>query len=803
MNDRTTNRQPWLLYVYAGLLLAIALFLTINGLRLSLLGGSPYYVIGGIVLLASGGLLFARRRLGARLYGAFLLATLVWAIWEVGFNGWQLAPRLIAPFVFGLGLLIPSVRRALHGAPMRLPAKSMVLGLAGGVCAIGLGALLHGVATPHKPADPIFQTGMGTAAPDGPAAPMDGTDRPYFGGDAGGSRFTSLDQINAGNVGRLRIAWMYRTGPDPKGVVPTMESAPIKIGDTLYSCTDYDDVFALDAETGEEKWRFRSGLDMSQSKYSHCRGVSYYRVPEAEGLCAERIFTNTLDARLLAFDAHTGALCPGFGENGTVSLLKGMGDIYQGYYNITSAPTLIRGKLVLGGMVADGQYWGVPSGVIRAFDAVTGELAWAWDMGRPDRTGEPPEGETYTHSTPNSWAPMSADEELGLVYVPTGNPSLDYYGPQRRPFDDKYGSSVVALDAETGRPRWSFQTTHHDLWDYDVPSQPTLVDVPGPDGGMVRGLIQPTKRGELFYLDRATGTPIARVEERPAPQRGKEENERLSPTQPFSVGLPSVAGPDLTERAMWGMTPLDQLWCRLDFRQSRYDGPMTPPGPTRSIFYPGYGGGSNWGSVSVDRDRNIMIVNAMRMATRARLMPREEADSLGLKRLGPGVKIDMAGSVVQEGVAYAAEISPMVSPLGMPCTPPPFGTLSAIDLRTHKLLWTQPYGTAEGSGPMGIKSGLPIKMGVPTFGGSLTTRTGLTFVAASPDGYLRAIDTRTGDEVWKTRLPVPGISTPVSYYSNASGRQFIVISAAGSASLGTEVGDYVVAFALPQEEVGQ
>lgn len=790
--------RPVLLYLYAALLLAIALFLAVNGFRLSLLGGSPYYLISGILLLASGGLLLARRRLGARLYAWFLLATLVWAIWEVGFNGWQLAPRVVAPLVFGLGLLVPAIRRPLADMPPRVTVRRMAAGLVAGAVAIGAGGLLHAVATPHKPLDPIYQTGIGTPAPDGPVDPVDGTDRPYFGGDPGGSRFTSLDQIDASNVDQLEIAWTYRAGPDPKGFMPTMESAPIKIGDTVYSCTDYNDVFALDAETGKQKWRFRSGAHMAQSKYSHCRGVTYYRVPDAQELCAERILTNTLDARLIALDAPTGQLCPGFGDNGTVSLLKGMGVPGEGYYNVTSAPTVVRGNIILGGMVADGQYWGVPSGVIRAFDAVTGKFVWAWDMGRPDRSGEPPEGETYTHSTPNSWAPMSGDENLGLVYVPTGNPSLDYYGRQRRSFDDKYGSSVVALDAVTGRPRWHFQTTHHDLWDYDVPSQPTLVDIPGPNGTVIRGLIQPTKRGELFYLDRATGEPIARVEERKVSQHGKEKDERLSPTQPFSVGLPSVAGPDLTERAMWGMTPLDQLWCRLDFRQSRYDGPLTPPGLTGSIFFPGYGGGSNWGGVSVDRDRDIMIVNAMRMATRARLMPRDEADRLGLKRLAPGVKIDMGGTVVQEGVPYAAAISPMLSPLGMPCTPPPFGTLSAIDLRTRKLLWTQPYGSAEGAGPMGIKSRIPITMGLPTFGGALTTRSGLTFIAASPDGYFRAIDTKTGKLVWRTKLPVPAISTPVSYFSKASGRQFIVISAAGSKSLGTKIGDYVVAFALPK-----
>lgn len=795
--------KPWLTWLFALLLAAIGLGLAIAGGKLVALGGSPYYVIAGLLVLASAVLLVRRNWLAARLYGLMLVGTIAWAIWEVGFEGWLLLPRILAPLVLGLLFLVPAVREGGGALSARVSAKEVRFGAAALLVAVLAGAGLHAAVGPYTPADPIYQDGVTTAGAAQTVPGLDGRDWSAWGADAAGSRFSALTQINSQNVDKLEIAWTYHVGADPKGQMPAMEAVPLKVGDTLYTCADYNDVIALDAETGQQKWRWHSGLDMSQSKYSHCRGVAYYKVPGATGECAERIYTNTLDARLIAFDAATGHLCQGFGDHGTASLLTGMGEVGQGYYNVTSAPTLVRGKVVLGGMVADGQYWGEPSGVIRAFDAVTGQLAWAFDMGHPERTGLPPAGETYTRSTPNSWAPMSADEALGLVYVPTGNATPDYYGKQRRPFDDKYSSSVVALDAQTGRPRWSFQTTHHDIWDYDVPSQPTLVDVRRPDGGVDHGLIQPTKRGELFYLDRATGKPLAPVTERSVPTDGAAPGERVSPTQPFATGLPSLAGPNLTERSMWGLTPLDQLWCRIDFRQRRYEGPLTPPGLTPGLLWPSYGGGSNWGSITIDRDRGLLIANANRLATRNRLMPRDEANRKGLKALAPGVKIDMSGSVAQMNTPYAAEISPMMSPLNVPCTAPPFATISAIDLRTHKLVWHKSFGTAASSGPFGFKSHLPLPMGVPTMGGSLATRTGLTFIGASPDGYLRAIETTTGREVWKTKPPVPAFSTPISYLSAKSGRQFIVMSDGGLKLMNTPQGDYIVAYALPKSQAAQ
>jgi quinoprotein glucose dehydrogenase len=440
---------------------------------------------------------------------------------------------------------------------------------------------------------------------------------------------------------------------------------------------------------------------------------------------------------------------------------------------------------------------GSPSGVIRAFDAVTGKFAWAWDMGRPDRNTEPGPGETYTPGTPNSWSVMSADEALGLVYVPTGNATPDYHGGHRSPEMDKYSSSVVALDVASGKARWSFQTTHHDLWDYDVPAQPVLVDLA--DGRPA--LIQPTKRGEMFMLDRRTGEPIATVSEKNVPV-SHVLGERSSPTQPFSTGLPSFAGPMPSEKTMWGLTPVDQAWCRLRFKQARFEGALTPIGDDKpTITWPGALGGNNWGSVAVDPVSRIMIVNSSHVINYNRLLPRAVADAMGLKPVPKPSFENVAGPVAQAGAPFAASISPFLSPLVAPCTQPPYGLISAVDLNTRKLLWQEPFGTARDSGPLLLSTGLPIPMGVPNIGGAVITASGLAFIGATQEHMIRAYDIRTGKELWKGRLPAGGNATPISYWSTKSHRQFVVMAAGGHGGILSGYGDQLIAFALPKRNV--
>lgn len=786
-----------LLRMYAVILAAVGGAMLVGGLYLIGLGGSPYYVVAGPLILVSAVLLFLRRRAGVWVYAAVVALTLVWAIYEVGFDGWALMPRLALLSALGLWLLMPWTQRALTGE-LRLASRvggATPLILGGFVASIGLGIALHTVwVQPRLPQDPRFQTGLGKF-PEQPAPVNvrdDNPDQwPHFGGDQGGSRYSRLNQITPANVSRLKTAWSVDVG-----TLPGMTANPIKVADTLYTCNNNNEVFALDAATGKQRWTY----DASNGYGGVCRGVSFYRVPDSQGTCSTRILTATNTAQLIALDAITGRPCPGFGQNGIVDLLKGMADaegkLVRGYYRVRGAPALVRGKVVLGGFITDNQYWGEPSGVVRAFDAVTGEFAWAWDVGRPDRTTEPPEGETYTPSTPNSWAPMSVDDELGYVFLPTGNATPDLFGGNRRSFDEQFSSSVVALDGETGRRVWSFQTRHHDLWDQDVASQPTLIDLPDQTGQVRKALIQPTKQGEIFVLDRETGKPIFDVTEKPVPQKGAVPDERLAATQPFSSLLPSFRGRDLREADMWGISPIDQLYCRIRFKQARYEGPHTPPGLTPSIIYPSMFGAMNWGSVSVDPVHRVMVVNSNRMANYVRLLPREEADAKGLRREGEYPDPSkFSYSAPMEDTPYGVERPYWLTALGIPCITPPYGLISAVDLNSGKLLWTDRFGTSLGSGPLGLKLPLALPMGTPNHGGSMITSTGLLFIGATPDSFMRAYDVRTGKELWRQELPGGGNSQPISY--TVGGKQYILISAGGSGAIGARQSTKMVAFTLP------
>ncbi len=765
-------------------LLLFTLPIAAGGAWLLILGGSAYYAAAGLTVIAAAVLLWRSRPAGALLYCAFLAATLVWALWESGLDGWSLAPRLIGPGLLGLCFFVPAIRRAVGNA------AALACGIGGMLClgVTGLAAALPDGLNPQR-------GGLTVQAALAVASSNDLGQWPHFGRTAGGDRFSPLDQINRTNVANLKPAWTYHTGvftPDEGG--GPLQTTPIMVGDNLYLCTQTNIIIALDPDTGGEKWRFDPKIDTKgASRVTTCRGVSYFEDPTRAD-CPRRIIAATFDARLLAVDAQTGKPCQTFGARGAVDLRAGMGDVPGGFYYASSAPVIAGGNIVLGGWIADNQSTDEPSGVIRAFDAGTGAFRWAWDAGRPGQYGEPREGETYTRSTPNSWAPLSADETLGLVYVPTGNPTPDHWGGNRSKESNRFGSAVVALDMRTGEPRWSFQTAHYDLWDYDVASQPTLVDVTI-GGQRTPALVQATKRGELFLLDRRTGKPLSPVVERPVPQRGSVEPERLSPTQPFSTGMPSLAGDPLRERDMWGMTPFDQLWCRIAFRKLRYDGPMTPPGTERSLIYPGIAGGVNWGSVSIDPIRQVMIVNSMQYGSVIRLVPRAETDRMLAQ--AANYSHSFALPQPQAGTPYGVQLEGFESPLLAPCNKPPYGTIHAIDLKTRRLLWSRPFGSVRDTGPFNIPVGLPLDMGMPNFGGSLITASGLVFIGASHDKTFRAFDINSGKNLWQARLPAGGQANPMSYRSPRTGRQYVVIAAGGHKLLRASAGDAIVAFALP------
>ncbi|MDH3686433.1 MAG: pyrroloquinoline quinone-dependent dehydrogenase [Myxococcales bacterium] len=608
---------------------------------------------------------------------------------------------------------------------------------------------------------------------------------PVYGGDAGGSRHSPLTQITPANVGRLEPAWVHHAGlPEAGGtLLPAVQTTPILVGDALTFCTPRDVVISVDAETGAERWRFDPELDTDGIYVLNCRGVSSWTDLTAPvGACRTRILLGTLDARLFALDAATGRPCPRFGTAGAIDLRAGIGDVQPGEYGVTSPPLVAGDLVVVGTMVLDNRRRDAPGGVVRAYDARTGALAWAWDPVPPNERKVRESGE-YTRGTTNAWSILSFDPALGLVYVPTGNTSPDYYGGDRNGLDH-YSSSVVALDASTGKPRWHFQTVHHDVWDYDVPSQPVLFDFPVA-GGSVPALVQATKLGHLFVLDRATGEPLLPVHERPVPGAGVP-GEALSPTQPFPEA-PSLHPTRLGPEDAWGLTPWDRAACRRQIGELRSEGLFTPPSLEGSIQYPGMLGGSNWGSVSVDPDRGLLIANTSRAATKIRLIPREEFDA----RFPEGPPT--FGFEPQEGTPYALERGPLLSPLGAPCSPPPWGVLSGVDLATGKILWERPLGTTRDLAPWPFW----LALGTPNQGGPLTTASGVTFVGATTDHFLRAFDTATGEELWRGRLPTGGHATPMTYRLRPEGQQFVVIAAGGHALLGTPPGDALVAFALP------
>lgn len=791
-----TRRPP---RVFAVVLILIGLTLAVGGLRLVTLGGSFYYVLAGIAVLASGALLWRRDRRGSLVYGLLLAATVLWSLYEVGTDLWALAPRLLALLVIGAWFLTPWVRRSLYSPlapPPLLRGRGGVSMLAGifiaGVTAVVLGARASVPAHEAKPPKSAGASETASTPTTPPAAT--GTDWQNYGNTTAGTRYVRIDQLTPDNVGKLQKIWDYRTGRGG-----AFKATPIQIGDLLYACTGGNVIVALDAETGEQRWRFDPQVNVPKigNFGTTCRGVSYYRAPESyTGDCVERVVTATTDARLFAVDAKSGERCASFGHNGEVNLLPGMGEVKPGFYFVTSPPAIARGQAIIGGWVMDNQEVKEPSGVVRAFDVLTGKFTWAWDMGRPGVSGEPADGESYTRGTPNVWSLTSYDDALGLVYVPTGNETPDYYGGQRSRASEKYASSVVALDVATGEVRWSFQTVHHDIWDYDVPSQPVLFDLPQPDGTKIPALVQGTKRGELFLLDRRTGTPLAEVREQPVPQ-GAVPGDWTAKTQPFSVGMPQFRGPDLTEADMWGLTPLDQLWCRIEFRKLRYEGHFTPPTLTGTLQYPGNAGGFNWGSVAIDEETLLMVVNPLVMSNRLQLYPRDQ--------IPQGLRVS-----AQAGTPYAMTTRPFMSPLFVPCQKPPYGTLGVVDLKTRAVVWNKPVGSTNESGPFGIGIKLSLPMGVPQSGGTIVTKGGLIFIGGTMDRYFRALDLRTGEELWHDYLPQIAQATPMSYLAPKSGRQVVVLTVPNNSrrfgipqrpgapeEKEDEEGGHIVAYALP------
>ncbi|MBB3233946.1 glucose/quinate/shikimate family membrane-bound PQQ-dependent dehydrogenase [Phyllobacterium endophyticum] len=767
--------------------LLIGAALGAGGVWLALLGGSWYYIVASLAFLLTSYLLFRRRTSALLVFALLVIGTLGWAIWEIGFDWWQLAPRGGVIILLGLWLLMPWIRRGLNaGEGTRRaswgPAVPLLLAVFAALVVAGYSMM----------EDPLQITGelskeVIVASPDlGGNVAAD--DWHQYGRTPYGQRYSPLKEITPDNVNNLQVAWTYQTGdvklPDDVGET-TYQVTPLKVRDTLYLCTPHNWAIALDAATGKEKWKFDPNVGLNPDRqHQTCRGVSYYADPAVQPgqPCAERVYLPTSDARLIALDAANGQVCPSFGDKGTLHLEKGMPYNPAGYYYSTSPPVIAAGKIIVGGAVNDNYSIHEQSGVIRAFDINTGALVWNWDSGNPDVTTPLPDGQTYTHNSPNSWSVSSVDEKLGLLYVPLGNQTPDQLGAGRSENVEKFSSSIVALDVNTGQLRWVRQTVHHDLWDMDIPAQPTLVDI-NTATGAIPALVGPTKQGDIYVLDRRTGEPILPIKEVPAPT-GAIEGDFTSPTQPVSdlTFMP----PPLTGKDMWGVSMFDQLACRIEFLRLRYEGRYTPPSLEGSLIYPGNFGVFNWGGVAVDPERQIMFGMPTYLAFTSRLVPRSEVPPPDAAAKGSEQGLNR-----NEGAPYAVYMGPFVSPLGLPCQAPPWGYVAGADLRTGKIAWKHRNGTVRDSSPLP----LPFKVGVPGIGGPIITAGGVAFLGAAVDDFLRAYDVTSGKQLWEARLPAGGQSTPMSFA--LGGKQYVVIVAGGHGSVGTKPGDYVIAYTLP------
>ncbi|MFK3915419.1 membrane-bound PQQ-dependent dehydrogenase, glucose/quinate/shikimate family [Psychrobacter sp. NPDC078501] len=808
--------------------------LLIGGAYLLSLGGSPYYLIAGVIILTTAFLLFKKHWSAYGLYALFIVATMAWALWESGFYWWALAPRVGFPLIFGLLMLLPWVSNKMRGPKTQVASnstptinnvKKSPLYYWGLLVSVIVGALLSFGSLANNATDKLGELNLTAANDDEQNVSSDETSANLgdplsngqqtpdgewsaYGRTDYGQRYSPLDKINTDNVKDLELAWQIQTG-DVKGPndvgETTYQATPLKIGNGLYLCTPHNWVLALNADSGETLWKFDPQVEENlQRQHQTCRGVSYYAgqatspvqvqkiagntFENASKQCDAKIFIPTSDAKLYALDPNTGQRCQDFGDDGALDLMHNMPFNQAGYYYSTSPPVIAGDTIIVAGAVNDNYDVNSPSGVIRAYDVNTGELLWNWDSGDPDNTApfdvnDPTQ--TYKTSSPNSWSVATADEELGLAYFPMGNRTPDQLGSYRNAAEEKYATSVVALDIETGEARWVQQFVHHDLWDMDTPAQPTLLDLDTADG-VQPALVVPTKQGDVYVLNRATGEPIVPIKERPAPQGYLIAGEHAAPTQPYS-GLSFEPEP-LTEKDMWGASLVDQMMCRIEFNQLNYDGRYTPPSTNGSLVYPGNFGTFNWGGIAVDPENGVMFGMPTYLAFTSKLIPR---DTLGDAETNKGEQ----GVNANEGADYAVELGPFLSPLGVPCQQPPWGTIAGADLATGDIAYQRKNGTVQDLSPIPIK----LELGVPGIGGPIITKGGVAFLSAATENNFRAYDLKNGDVLWNVRIPAGGQATPMTYL-NSKGEQMVVLVAGGHGSVGTTIGDYVLAYKLSDQD---
>lgn len=620
------------------------------------------------------------------------------------------------------------------------------------------------------------------------AAPVVASNWSQYGGE-GAQQYTPLTQVNVQNVQQLQELWRFRTGDlgqDFKRKGHSMQANPVLWNRTLYISTSANWVIAVDAVTGAEKWRFDAQLpkDISYSE-SGSRGVSLWHGKADQ--CPNRVLFGTLVGELIALDATTGELCSDFGVAGRIDLSKGVGQVELGDYSVTSPPAVLGDRIIVGSAIGDNRATDLERGIVRALDARSGEILWLWDP--IPKSPEDPATATWQANSnvstgaANVWAPIVADSTSGLVFASTSSPSPDFYGGERLG-DNHYANSVVALDSVTGDVVWFRQLVHHDVWDYDIPAQPTLTTI-SRDGKSYDAVVVVTKTGMLFAFERSTGEPIYAIEERPVPQTDVP-GEVTSPTQPFS-SIPALADQSaLTKDDAFGLLFFDKRSCKKQIGSYRSEGIFTPPSLGGTIMNPGYAGGANWGGVAVDSKRQIAVTNVIQGPALVRLIPRDQLSAL--QESGDLEGWDIAE---QRGTPYYMARRIFLSPIGLPCTKPPWGKLVAVDLDAGDILWETPLGSTKNLAPKAVPN---LNWGVPNLGGAMLTGSGLIVIGAAAEHTLRIFQTETGEQIWSTDLPAAAMSTPMSY--ELDGKQYIAVVAGGHDQLGMQRGDYLLVYGL-------
>lgn len=849
-----TTGHPFARKALAIALALVGLLLAGGGGWLASLGGSFYYLAAGLVLVVDAWLLWRGRAAALWLFAGLFAATLVWAVWEAGLDWWPLGTRMGLLFLLGAALLLPGLAApgpagtAGRASLLAVLAGFTLLALAswvhdphdrrGRLVAAAPPTLPSGLPAADWPAyggtwhgqrysalrqitpgnvaqlEPVwhYQSGDLRGRPGDPqettfeVTPLKIGNRLFLctphqdvvaldattGRELWRYKPRILDALALQHLTCRGLSWQAATGTAARaGTAPANPAAANPAAASPAAASAATPVQAPPPTP--------QGAQAGQAIPDNPPGPAPLPPPEAplnaaalgptDAHCASRLFMPTADGRVIALNPENGHVCADFGGGtGQIFLWQGMPNYRPGAYYSTSPLVVTRRLLIAGGTTLDNVSTDEASGVIRAFDIDTGALVWNWDPARPEQTEPIPPGQTYVPNSPNSWTIMAADESLGMVYVPLGNQPPDQFGGKRTPAVERYSSSIVALDLATGRVRWHFQTVHHDLWDYDVPSQPSLLDLQI-SGEQVPVLVQPTKQGDLYVLDRRNGRPVVPVAEIPVPQ-GAAEGDYTAATQPRSAL--SFAPPPLAGRDMWGVSLLDQLYCRIALRRLRYEGQYTPPSLQGSLVYPGNFGVFNWGSIAVDPVRGWAFVTPTYLAFISRLVPRSDANELLVQDKPPQGALPALNE--NFGAPYAVAMKPFTSPLGLPCQQPPWGYVAGVDLALGKVVWQHRNGTVRDRAPLP----LPFRMGVPNLGGPLVTAGGVAFLSGTIDYYVRGYDLATGEELWRARLPAGGQATPMTYQA-ADGRQMLVVVAGGHGSLGTKAGDDVIAYALPKQ----